>query len=66
MIGLGNGQDSRVYTGYTATVQALGLLAEQLTGRRDGDDWGALPGVVTQLSPRAATSPGGGCISATG
>ncbi len=50
VLGLGHGQDSRVYTiGYTATVQALGLLAEQLTGDEDGDDWDALPGVVTRL-----------------
>jgi len=47
---LGHGEDSHVYTvGYTATVQALGLLAEQLTGRSDGDNWNALPGVVAAL-----------------
>lgn len=50
VIGLGHGEDSKVYTvGYTATVQALGLLAEELAGRSDGDDWDALPGVVADL-----------------
>lgn len=50
VLGLGHGEDSAVYTvGYTATLQALGLLAEQLTGRSDGDNWDSLPGLVSNL-----------------
>ncbi|WP_163566775.1 hypothetical protein [Fodinicola feengrottensis] len=45
--GIGHGEDSRVYTvGYTATLQAFGLLATALDGICDGDDWPALPALV--------------------
>ena len=44
VIGLGHGEDSRVYTvGYTASLQALGLLATAIDGVEDGDDWAGLP-----------------------
>jgi fructoselysine-6-P-deglycase FrlB-like protein len=49
VIGLGHGEDSRVYTvGYTATLQAFGLLATAIDGVDDGDDWAALPGLVRE------------------
>ena len=42
VIPLGSGPDSPVYTtGYTATLQAVGLLGEHWAGR--GSDWSALP-----------------------
>ncbi|CAM5415395.1 SIS domain-containing protein OS=Streptomyces alboniger OX=132473 GN=CP975_23865 PE=4 SV=1 [Streptomyces alboniger] len=41
---LGAGHDSRVYTvGYTAMLQAFGMLAQALDGTDDGDDWERLP-----------------------
>jgi glucosamine--fructose-6-phosphate aminotransferase (isomerizing) len=41
---LGHGEDSKVYTvGYTATLQAFGLLATAIDGIDEGDDWAALP-----------------------
>jgi fructoselysine-6-P-deglycase FrlB-like protein len=47
VLGLDHGPDSPVYVvGYTATVQAFGLLAEALDGRDEGDDWTALPDQV--------------------
>lgn len=46
---LGSGEDTRVSTlSYTATVQALGLLADALTGRVSAD-WAALPGLVRSV-----------------
>lgn len=52
VIELGHGEDSPVYTvGYTATLQALGLLASALDGADDGDDWAALPGQLAALIP---------------
>jgi glutamine---fructose-6-phosphate transaminase (isomerizing) len=40
LLPLGHGDDSTVSTvGYTATVQALGILATALDGSGDGDDW---------------------------
>jgi glucosamine--fructose-6-phosphate aminotransferase (isomerizing) len=46
---LGCGEDTRVSTlSYTATVQALGLLADALTGRVSAD-WEALPGQVADV-----------------
>jgi fructoselysine-6-P-deglycase FrlB-like protein len=50
VLGLGHGEDSKVYTvGYTATLQAFGLLAQALDGADDGDDWPALPKLATDL-----------------
>jgi fructoselysine-6-P-deglycase FrlB-like protein len=50
VVGLGHGEDSKVYTvGYTATLQAFGLLAQALDGVDDGDDWTALPGLVSEV-----------------
>jgi glutamine---fructose-6-phosphate transaminase (isomerizing) len=47
VLGLGHGQDSRVYTiGYTATLQAFSLLSTALDGEDDGGDVDALPGEV--------------------
>lgn len=47
MIELGHGPDSKVYTvGYTATLQAFGLIARALDGIDDGDDWSGLPALV--------------------
>jgi fructoselysine-6-P-deglycase FrlB-like protein len=49
LVELGHGEDSPVYTvGYTATLQAFGLLATALDGDDDGDDWAALPDLVTE------------------
>lgn len=46
-IGLGHGPDSKVYTvGYTASLQAFGLLATALDRHDDGDDFPALPALV--------------------
>ena len=45
---LGSGPDSPVYTtGYTATLQALGLLGEHWSGTHT--DWDALPGMVRSV-----------------
>lgn len=47
LVELGHGEDSPVYTvGYTATLQAFGLLADELTQSDDGDDWARLPELV--------------------
>jgi fructoselysine-6-P-deglycase FrlB-like protein len=47
VVDLGHGPDSPVYTvGYTATLQAFGLLATELDDRDEGDDWDALPELV--------------------
>jgi fructoselysine-6-P-deglycase FrlB-like protein len=44
VIALGAGPDSYVYTiGYTATLQACGLLARALDGAADGEDWQRVP-----------------------
>ena len=49
VVGLGHGEDSPVYTvGYTATLQAFGLLATALDGVDDGDDWQALPALISE------------------
>ncbi len=49
VIGLGHSEDSPVYTvGYTATLQAFGLLATAIDGVDDGDDWSALPSHVSE------------------
>lgn len=45
---LDSGPDSPIYTtGYTATLQALGLLGEHWSGRRR--DWSALPGLTARV-----------------
>ncbi len=45
---LGSGPDTPVYTtGYTATLQALGLLGEQWAGT--SSDWSALPDAVSRV-----------------
>ncbi len=49
VIGLAHGEDSPVYTvGYTATLQAFGLLASAIDAADDGDDWPALPERVSE------------------
>jgi fructoselysine-6-P-deglycase FrlB-like protein len=51
VLGLEHGPDSPVYVvGYTATLQAFGLLAEALDARAEGDDWGALPDLAAAAS----------------
>ncbi|MGA2528461.1 MAG: hypothetical protein ABSG36_04775 [Acidimicrobiales bacterium] len=59
VIDLAHGEDSPVYTvGYTATLQAFGLLATAIDGVDDGDDWSVLPARVAEtlssLSEKAA------------
>lgn len=50
---LDSGPDSPVYTtGYTATLQALGILGEAWTGRTT--DWAAVPGLVREVLDGAA------------
>mgnify|MGYP005816286347 CR=1 FL=1 len=45
---LGSGEDSPVYTtGYTATLQALGMLADHWAGRTH--DWSELPSLVDHV-----------------
>jgi fructoselysine-6-P-deglycase FrlB-like protein len=45
---LGCGEDSPAYTvGYTATLQALGLIGESWSGRQT--DWSALPGLAAAV-----------------
>lgn len=45
---LGSGPDSPVYTtGYTATLQALGLLGDTWSGQRH--DWAALPALASEV-----------------
>jgi glucosamine--fructose-6-phosphate aminotransferase (isomerizing) len=47
VVALGHGEDSKVYTvGYTATLQAFGLLAGAIDGVDEGDDWAALPDLL--------------------
>jgi glutamine---fructose-6-phosphate transaminase (isomerizing) len=49
VVDLGHGPDSPVYTvGYTATLQAFGLLAEELCHEYGGEDWKSLPGQVEE------------------
>jgi fructoselysine-6-P-deglycase FrlB-like protein len=59
VVGLDHGPDSKVYTvGYTATLQAFGLLAQALDGEGDGADWGAVPGQVrATLDALAGSAP---------
>jgi fructoselysine-6-P-deglycase FrlB-like protein len=48
VVGLGHGEDSKVYTvGYTATLQAFAMLATAIDGVDDGDDWAALPELMS-------------------
>jgi fructoselysine-6-P-deglycase FrlB-like protein len=50
---LGAGEDSRVYTvGYTATLQAFGLLADALDG--GDEDWTRLPELAAATLDRVA------------
>lgn len=64
---LGCAEDTRVSTlSYTATLQALGLLADRFTGRASAD-WAALPGLAaavldTDVEPLAAALAGAGCV----
>jgi fructoselysine-6-P-deglycase FrlB-like protein len=60
VIGLDHGDDSKVYTvGYTAALQAFGLLATALDGQDEGVDWSAVPGLArTTLTELAAAAPG--------
>ncbi|MCW2887479.1 MAG: sugar isomerase [Streptosporangiaceae bacterium] len=47
LVGLEHGEDSRVYTvGYTATLQAFGLLATAIDGQDAADQWASLPELV--------------------
>lgn len=49
---LDSGPDSPIYTtGYTATLQAVGLLGEHWSGRRG--DWSELPGLVRRVLDEA-------------
>jgi fructoselysine-6-P-deglycase FrlB-like protein len=51
VLALEHGPDSPVYVvGYTATLQAFGLLAEALDGRSEGDDWPTLPDRLATMS----------------
>jgi glutamine---fructose-6-phosphate transaminase (isomerizing) len=64
---LGSAEDTRVSTlSYTATLQALGLLADRLTGRASAD-WAALPDLAaavldTDVEPLAAALADAGCV----
>jgi fructoselysine-6-P-deglycase FrlB-like protein len=50
---LTSGDDSPVYTtGYTATLQALGLIGEKWSGRQS--DWSTLPGLAQQVLDSSA------------
>jgi len=57
------GADSEVYTtGYTATLQAFGLLAGALDGVDEGEDWKRLPDLVSATlrglaAPAAGVAP---------
>jgi fructoselysine-6-P-deglycase FrlB-like protein len=58
LITMDHGADSRVYTvGYTATLQAFGLLGTSLEGGTEPADWASLPDLVASvlddLSPQA-------------
>ncbi|MBC6458363.1 SIS domain-containing protein [Actinomadura sp. HBU206391] len=47
---LGSGPDSAVYTtGYTATLQALGLIGERWSGHGGDGDWSALPDLAQRV-----------------
>lgn len=53
MLPLGCGEDSRVYTvGYTATLQALGMVGERWSGRTS--DWERLPSLAAGVLAGAA------------
>jgi fructoselysine-6-P-deglycase FrlB-like protein len=53
-IPLDSGEDSPVYTtGYTATLQALGLIGERWSGH--SSDWSALPDLARQVLDGAPT-----------
>jgi fructoselysine-6-P-deglycase FrlB-like protein len=60
VVALDAGDDSKVYTaGYTATLQAFGLLAGALDGADEGEDWKRLPEQVSAtLSGLAAPAAG--------
>lgn len=59
VVDFGHGADSRVYTvGYTATLQAFGLLSTALDGVADGDDWTALPALVERTLTGLASQAG--------
>jgi fructoselysine-6-P-deglycase FrlB-like protein len=48
VLDIGSGDDSPIYTtGYTATLQALGMLGEHWSGRPG--DWSQLPALVRQV-----------------
>jgi fructoselysine-6-P-deglycase FrlB-like protein len=52
VIGIDSGPDSSVYTtGYTATLQALGMLGESWSGRTT--DWSVLPDLAGEVLERA-------------
>jgi fructoselysine-6-P-deglycase FrlB-like protein len=54
---LGHGDDSNVYTvGYTATLQAFGLLAHAIDGIDEGDDWSALPDLLASTLSSTASA----------
>jgi len=71
VIPLGCGEDSRVSTlSYTATLQALGLLADSLAGRPSAD-WPALPDAVAAVladdpEPIAAAFADVSCVDVVG
>jgi fructoselysine-6-P-deglycase FrlB-like protein len=55
VVDLGHGPDSAVYTvGYTATLQAFGLLATALCNDDRGEDWLSLPGYVERTLSASA------------
>jgi fructoselysine-6-P-deglycase FrlB-like protein len=63
VVALDAGDDSKVYTaGYTATLQAFGLLAGALDGADEGEDWKRLPEQVSATlrglaAPAAGVAP---------
>lgn len=67
VVPLGCAEDTRVSTlSYTATLQALGLLADRITGRVE-TDWEPLPHLAaevldTDVEPLAAALAGAGCV----
>lgn len=55
VLDLGSGEDSPIYTtGYTATLQALGLLGEHWSGRTS--EWTSLPALAQQVLDECAGS----------
>jgi fructoselysine-6-P-deglycase FrlB-like protein len=57
VLDIGSGPDSPVYTtGYTATLQGLGLLGEHWTG--SGSDWAGLPALVSAVLDESAGAAG--------